>query len=185
MKKILVIGLLSSLLLLMGCNTPTQKIDSKTDSKTKIEEPKPEKEYLQVGEVFVATDDRGTYEIKVTEAKYLGIHEADEQKQQRVQVTWEVNNLSFKGFTIINDIQIDNVVAFDSSSLKIKDPNDYILDEMSTGWDGDWMNHYKTVGIGEKIIHKHTWILNDENTEYVTVSYDRMLDKEFKIKIDR
>ena len=187
MKKLLIIGLLLTSTTMFGCgSTSTTTTSSNSDVETS--ESKNEKVYLNAGDVYTATDERGTYEFKVTEAKFLGVHDGDNQQNLRLQVTWEINNISFAGkSTDESGNELKDVVAVYPQDLKVKDDNNYVLDNMNSGWEGDWINSYKPVKVGEKMIQKYTWILNDENAEYVTVSYPRMQEEniEFKINIDR
>lgn len=182
MKKLLIAGVLGIGIVFSGCST-TQDVNKTLESNDKQEKI----EYLNAGDTFTATDDRGTYEFKVKEANYLGAHQGDEQKQLRVQVVWEINNISFKGeIRDENDNVIESdVVVIEKDDIKVKDDEGYVLSTMDTGWEGDMINDYKNVKIGEKMIKKYTWMLNKEDSEYVTVGYDRMKNKEFKVKINR
>ena len=69
MKKLLIIGLLLTSTTMFGCgSTSTTTTSSNSDVETS--ESKKEKVYLNEGDVYTATDERGTYEFKVTEAKF-------------------------------------------------------------------------------------------------------------------
>ena len=166
MKKI-AIGL--SIILGMtftGCNNTTTELKSENESiESSQVENESSKEYLSA----------------------LGPHDGDSNKFERVQVAWEVNNISFNGWeedASGNKIE-EGFCQVPAQALKVKDDNNYILDEMSTGWDGDFSNEDKKVYVGEKIIQKYTWILNDKDTENLYVSFSRMGNKEYKIKINR
>lgn len=188
MKKI-AIGL--SIILGMtftGCNNTTTELKSKNESiESSQVENESSKEYLSAGDVFLVESELGDYEFKIIEATYLGPHDGDSNKFERVQVAWEVNNISFNGWeedASGNKIE-EGFCQVPAQALKVKDDNNYILDEMSTGWDGDFSNEDKKVYVGEKIIQKYTWILNDKDTENLYVSFSRMGNKEYKIKINK
>ncbi|WP_195989705.1 hypothetical protein [Clostridium sp. D53t1_180928_C8] len=158
--------------------------DNKNDEEIKSES---SKEYLSAGEVFNVKSELGDYEFKIVEAKYLGPHEGDSNNFERVQVVWEVNNISFNGWEEDGDgNKVDEgFCQVPAQVLRVKDDENYVLDQMSSGWEGDFSNFDKKVYIGEKIIQKYTWILNDKDTENLYISFSRMEDKEYKIKINR
>ena len=186
MKKLFIVGVIGIGIILGGCSNTTQD-KNKTIESSNTQEENETIEYLNAGDIFTVTDDRGTYEFKVNEAKYLGAHEGDELKQKRLQITWEINNISFKGEILDenNNVIENDIVMIEQDVLKVKDDEGYVLSTMSEGWEGDWVNDYKNVKIGEKMIKKHTWILNKEDSEYVTVGFERMKNQEFKININR
>lgn len=191
MKKICILLVVFSLML-VSCNnkdnTENSQIDKNVqeESNEVVSKTAEEENYLESGQVFVAENDKGTYEFKVLEANYLGVHDGDVNKNERVQVVWEVSNIDFKGsIQNLDGSLIENVVSIDSSAIKVKDDNQYILNTMTSGWDGDWSNEWIAIKPGEKAIQKFTWILNDKDTEYIYASYPRMENQEYKIKVNR
>lgn len=194
-KKILCMFIIGIVIFDVGCakertetKNDVQKIEENTDTQNaedNITEENTESEYLNEGDTFTVDSEIGSYEFTVLEANYLGIHEGD--TNERVQIVWEINNISFNGYEEdASGNKIDEgFCRVPFSVLKVKDDNDYILDYMSTGWDGDFSNTDTNVYIGEKAIQKATWSLNSKDTEYVYVSFSRMDDKEFKIKINK
>lgn len=160
----------------------------KSEDKTNEDDPVVnEKKYIENGEAFVAKDERGTYELKIIDAIYLGAHSGDSGGNLRLQLVWDVNNISFNGQAqdFNGNIIEEGIVGITPESLKVKDDNGYILSMMSSGWEGDWANQDIAVKIGEKAIQKFTWVLNSEDSEYVYVSYPRMENIEFKVKINK
>lgn len=202
MKKIILSLTLISLLTLVSCgNKDTSqkevndinfknKISNLEEDKTTekgIDNGEEVKEYLSSGDIFHVESEIGNYDFKIIEAKYLGPHDGDSNSFERVQVTWEVNNISFNGWEEDDSgNKLDEgFCQVPAQALRVKDDNNYILDEMLSGWEGDFSNFDKKVYIGEKIIQKYTWILNDKDTENLYISFSRMGDEEYKIKITR
>lgn len=180
MKKILIASLIGVSMILSGCG------ESKPNSLSNKIETKQEAKELKVGDTFTAKNEQGTYEVKVLSAKYLGQHHGDDEKRERVQVTWEINNIDFKGEaqSLTGETENDNV-SLEGQDLKVKDNDGYVLDLMNVGWDGDIENDYKNVKIGDKMIKKSTWKLNKEDSEYLIINYNRMGNSTFKVGIDR
>lgn len=195
MKKIILSLAFVLLITLVSCgnNVSSEKEVKNNDSENEIASLEGKKdvqetyEYLSAGDIFYVKSELGDYEFKIIEAKYLGPHDGDDNKFERVQITWEVNNISFNGWeedASGNKIE-EGFCQVPAQALKVKDDNNYILDEMMTGWEGDFSNYDKKVYIGEKIIQKYTWILNDKDTENLYISFSRMENEEYKIKINR
>ena len=201
MKKLLIILLMG--ISLVGCGNTANKnetadetvtIDSQdnveisTDENTTSNEIV-ETEYLNEGEKFLADTEKGQYEFTVLSAEYLGVHSGDTNNDQRLKITFEIDNISFNGRALDssgNEVET-GCVAIEARDLKVKDDSNYILEVMSTGWDNDMTNYDVDVAKGEKAIKTYTWKLRDVNTEYVYISFSRMTDenKEFKVKVNR
>lgn len=180
MKKLFMFIMLGTSLFLFGCgaNTNTKNSNSINNSS--------EKKTLSAGESFKVVDTLGEYEFNVIEANYLGLHDSDDTNNLRLQVVWEINNISFKGEGQNDNGEFEkNIVSIEADDLKVKDDNGYVLDTMTMGWEGDMINSHKNVKIGDKMIKKYTWRLNNKNTKFITINFSRMENSEFKININR
>ena len=105
---------------LVGCGNTANKnetadktvtIDSQDNVETSTDENTTsneivETEYLNEGEKFLADTEKGQYEFTVLSAEYLGVHSGDTNNDQRLKITFEIDNISFNGTNKISRISI-------------------------------------------------------------------------------
>ncbi|GAA0084973.1 hypothetical protein UT300007_14120 [Clostridium sp. CTA-7] len=209
MKKFILSLTIISIITLVGCNSNTSESKIKdleseiTSLKEEVKEKdeliaslqtnnKQEKEiteesanYLSEGEVFIVKSELGEYEFRVLEANYIAPRQGN--PKSFVQIVWEVNNISFNGREEDpSGKKIDEgFCQVGVDALKVKDDDNYILDSSSSAYENEHSNEYQRVYKGEKVKQKYIWELNEDNTDYVYVSFPRMENKEYKLKINR
>lgn len=159
-----IVGLIVSVVMafsMSGCSSPVGKLLSYLEKDSSEMTSDVSKDIIyEDGELAYVETESGNYYFGVTKATILP---ATSARGSVYQITWEYHNESFR--TAEND-----VLGINPSDLSVVDSEGYLVEAMSSGWDGDWSNAYASIAEGQKCKAYCTFKINDPMCTYLEVT---------------
>lgn len=134
-------------------NEPVEGDTNQADQEEKI---------FEGGEYAEIKTPYGSYRITVSKAEILPPRPG---RDAVYQITWETENIDYS-----SEYNTDGILITPAISFSVSDSDDYVLERMVNGWEGDWVNNMTTVAPGKKCESKYTYKINNPDCKYLEIT---------------